>query len=199
VQHERRRPQRHGEQIAHHLAHPIAVRDRVTDPGERLKAVLGAFADISHRSRGNFGSCLVAALHRDEQVAGAHAQVQDLIRDLVAEAAEAGEVRDDVEPGELAAFCVHALTAAGNLSSEDAVRRLVAVTLAWLRPADWVLQVETCLYAARKPPKIRRRFRQGLSPVRDGDLRASALATSCPAYPLSGRRCSKQPSTRRTP
>ncbi|MCP2247348.1 TetR/AcrR family transcriptional regulator [Lentzea aerocolonigenes] len=126
----------HGEQIAHLIAHLIAVRDRVTDPGERLEAVLEAFADISRRSRGHFDADLAAVLHRDEQVAGAQAQVQDVIRDLVADAARVGEVRDDVEPGELAAFCVHALTAAGNLSSEDAVRRLVAVTLAGLRPAD---------------------------------------------------------------
>jgi AcrR family transcriptional regulator len=126
----------HGERIAHHLAHLIAVRDRATGPGERLEAVLEGFADISRRSRGHFDADLMAVLHRDEQVTGAQAQVQDMIRDLVADAAQAGEVRDDVEPGELATFCVHALTAAGNLSSEDAVRRLVAVTLAGLRPAE---------------------------------------------------------------
>ncbi|MFC3897643.1 TetR/AcrR family transcriptional regulator [Lentzea rhizosphaerae] len=126
----------HGERIAHHLAHLIAVRDRATGPGERLEAVLEGFADISRRSRGHFDADLMAVLHRDEQVTGAQAQVQDMIRDLVADAAQAGEVRDDVEPGELATFCVHALIAAGNLSSEDAVRRLVAVTLAGLRPAD---------------------------------------------------------------
>lgn len=126
----------HGEQIAHHLAHLTAVRDRVTDPGERLQAVLEAFADISHRSRGHFDTDLVAVLHRGEQVAGAQAQVQDMIRELLVEAAETGSVRDDVEPVELAAFCVHALAAAGTLSSDAAVRRLVAVTLAGLRPTD---------------------------------------------------------------
>lgn len=124
----------HGEQISHHLAHLTAVRDRVTAPGERLAAVLDAFATISHRSRGHFDTDLMAVLHRDEQVAGAQAQVQNMIRDLVAAAAEAGHVRGDVEPAELAAFCVHALTAAGTLSSDAAVRRLVAVTLAGLRP-----------------------------------------------------------------
>ena len=46
----------------------------------------------------------------------------------------AGDVRDDVAPDELASYCLHALAAAGDLPSEDAGRRLVAVTLAGLRP-----------------------------------------------------------------
>ncbi|MBA2423836.1 MAG: TetR/AcrR family transcriptional regulator, partial [Actinobacteria bacterium] len=43
--------------------------------------------------------------------------------------------RDDVSPDELASYCLHALSAAGGLSSRAAVRRLVTVTLAGLRPA----------------------------------------------------------------
>jgi hypothetical protein len=34
----------------------------------------------------------------------------------------------------LAGYCLHALTAAGNLRSQDAVQRLVTVTLTGLRP-----------------------------------------------------------------
>ena len=49
--------------------------------------------------------------------------------------AGAGEVRDDIDPGELASYCLHALTAANSLSSEAAARRLVTVTLDGLRPA----------------------------------------------------------------
>jgi AcrR family transcriptional regulator len=124
----------HDEQIAHHLAHLAAVRDRVTDPGERLEVVLDAFADISHRSRGHFDTDLRAVLHKDEQVAGAQAQVQEMISELLADAGEAGFVRQDAAPHELAAYCVHALAAAGVLSSEEAVRRLVAITLAGIRP-----------------------------------------------------------------
>ena len=40
----------------------------------------------------------------------------------------------DIAPGELAGYCLHALTAAGGLSSEAAVRRLLAVTMSGLRP-----------------------------------------------------------------
>jgi hypothetical protein len=57
-----------------------------------------------------------------------------MIKDLLIEAAKAGEVRDNVAPEELASYCLHALTAASSLPSKAAVRRLVTVTLAGLRP-----------------------------------------------------------------
>ncbi len=125
----------HGEQIAHHLAHLTEVRDQAVGPAERLKAVLEAFAAISHGSHGHFDTDLVALLHRDAQVDHAQLRVRHMIRDVLAEAAAAGEVRADVAPAELAAYCVHALAAAGTLPSKAAVRRLVAVTLAGLRSA----------------------------------------------------------------
>jgi hypothetical protein len=43
-------------------------------------------------------------------------------------------VRDDVPIDELAAYCLHALGAAGDLPSKSAVRRLVSVVLAGLEP-----------------------------------------------------------------
>jgi hypothetical protein len=57
-----------------------------------------------------------------------------MIRDLLAAAAEAGDVRDDVSPEELASYCVHALDGAGEHRSKASVGRLVSVTLAGLRP-----------------------------------------------------------------
>lgn len=39
-----------------------------------------------------------------------------MIRDLLTEAAAAGDVRNDVAPGELASYCLHALTAAASLA-----------------------------------------------------------------------------------
>lgn len=47
---------------------------------------------------------------------------------------KSGDVRDDVAPAELASYCVHALATASSLPSKAAVRRLVKVTLAGLRP-----------------------------------------------------------------
>jgi hypothetical protein len=57
-----------------------------------------------------------------------------IIRDLLIEAAASGDIRTDVAPDELAGYCLHALTAARDLPSKAAVRRLVTVTLAGLRP-----------------------------------------------------------------
>jgi hypothetical protein len=57
-----------------------------------------------------------------------------MIRDLLAEGAETGDLRDNVAPDELANYCLHALAAASSLPSRAAVRRLVTVTLAGLLP-----------------------------------------------------------------
>jgi AcrR family transcriptional regulator len=125
----------HERQIAGHLEYLAQVRDQASDPGERLKVVLENYALISHESRGHHDNELAAFLHRDEQVAQAQQQLLDMIRDLLAEGAETGHVRDDVAPDELASYCLHALAAASSLPSKAAVRRLVTVTLAGLRPA----------------------------------------------------------------
>jgi hypothetical protein len=58
-----------------------------------------------------------------------------MIKELLTEGAQAGELRDDIAPDELASYCLHALTAAGGLRSKAAVRRLVTVTLTGMRPA----------------------------------------------------------------
>ncbi|MGH8774720.1 MAG: TetR/AcrR family transcriptional regulator [Jiangellaceae bacterium] len=124
----------HERQITGHLEYLAEVRDQAGDTGERLEAVLEAYALISHESHGHRDSELAAFLHRDEQVARAQRQLRDMIRDLLTEAAEIGDLRDDVAPDELATYCLHALTAAGSLRSKAAVRRLVTVILAGLRP-----------------------------------------------------------------
>ncbi|XYH97183.1 TetR/AcrR family transcriptional regulator [Sorangium sp. So ce1128] len=121
----------HERQIAGHLEHLAAVRDQAGDAGARLEAVLEAFALIAHEHP---ATELSALLHRGEHVARAQQHLRDFIRDLIAEGAEVGAFRGDVAPDELARYCLHALTAAGSLPSKAAVRRLVAVTLAGLRP-----------------------------------------------------------------
>jgi AcrR family transcriptional regulator len=119
----------HERQVASHLAELAEIRDKAGDPVERLEAVLEAFALISHERH---GSELAALLHRGEHVARAHDELAKFIRDLVAEGAKTGALRDDVAPQELATYCLHALTAASGLASKAAVRRLVKVTLAGL-------------------------------------------------------------------
>ena len=122
----------HERHVSGHLKHLTEVRDQAGGAGERLQAVLEAYALISHHSE-QHGTELAAFLHRGEHVARAQQQLRDMIRDLLSEAAETGDVRDDVAPEELASYCLHALAAAGGLPTEAAVRRLVTVTLAGLR------------------------------------------------------------------
>jgi AcrR family transcriptional regulator len=124
----------HERQVAGHLDELAEVRDRAGSAGERLQAVLEAYALIAHASHGHHDSDLAAFLHRDDRVAGAQQLVRDMLSDLLIQVAATGEVRDDVPLDELASYCLHALSAARGLPSKAAVRRLVTVTLAGLRP-----------------------------------------------------------------
>jgi AcrR family transcriptional regulator len=121
----------HDRHVADHLERLAEVRDRARDPGERLEAVLEEYALLNYERP--HGTELAAHVHRGEHVARAQQQLRALIRDLLTEAAAAGDVRGDVAPDELAGYCLHALTAAGGLPSKAALRRLVQVVLAGLR------------------------------------------------------------------
>jgi AcrR family transcriptional regulator len=121
----------HERQVSGHLEHLAELREQAGDAGDRLEAVLEAYALIHHE---HHGTELAALLHRGEHVAQAQQQLSALIRDLLTEAAETGDVRDDIAPKELASYCLHALTAASSLPSRAAVHRLVTVILAGLRP-----------------------------------------------------------------
>ena len=121
----------HDRHISRHLQLLAEARDSAS-PAGRLEAVLEAFAWIQHQHHDT--ELPVALLHRGEHVARARQQLQDLVSDLLAAGARAGDIRTDIDPGELAAYCLHALAAAGSLPSESAVRRLLAVTMTGLRP-----------------------------------------------------------------
>jgi AcrR family transcriptional regulator len=124
----------HDRQITAHLAYLAEVRDRTNDAAERLEAVLEAYALLSRHARGHGDAGFVELLHRDEQIGRAQRQVHEMIRDLLTAAVRVGDVRDDVPPDELASYCVHAIAGAGGQRSKAAVHRLVAVTMAGLRP-----------------------------------------------------------------
>jgi AcrR family transcriptional regulator len=121
----------HERHVTGHLKHLAELRDQAGDARERLEVVLEAYALIQHKRH---ATELAALLHRDEHVAQAQQHLTDIIRDLLTEAAETGDVRGDIAPDELASYCLYALAAASSLPSEAAVRRLVTVTLAGLRP-----------------------------------------------------------------
>lgn len=124
----------HERQIAAHLEYLDVARQHADDPARALEAVLEAYAELSQASRAHHDTELAALMHRGEHVARAQQHLAEFIRDLLAEAVETGDVRDDVAPAELAEYCLHALSAAGTASSKAAVRRLVQVTLDALRP-----------------------------------------------------------------
>ena len=121
----------HERQITAHLAHLAAARDHARTSGERLPAVLRAYAVLAHQPH---DPDLTALLHRDEHASQARRHLHELLCGLLTDGVRAGRIRSDVPVEELARYCVHALAAAGELRSTAAVRRLVSVTLAGLRP-----------------------------------------------------------------
>jgi AcrR family transcriptional regulator len=123
----------HQQQIARHLVELEEARDRAGGAVARLQAVLETFAALSGEGREHHDGELAVILHRHHQVAAAQQRVRDMLTEVIAGGAAAGELRDDVSPHELALYCLHALSAAGSLPSKAAVRRLVAVTLDGLR------------------------------------------------------------------
>ncbi|KOV71842.1 TetR family transcriptional regulator [Streptomyces sp. AS58] len=125
----------HERQVRHHLEHLSHVRDQSTAAGQRLETVLIAFALLTHDTRSHHDSDLAAVLHHGAHAAQAREQLHRLIEDLLADGARNGIVRSDVPPGELADYCLSALTAAGDLPSTAAVHRLVTVTLAGVNAA----------------------------------------------------------------
>ncbi len=120
----------HERQITGHLKQLAQIRDQAGSAAERLQAVLQAYALIQHEHE---GTELATLLHRGEHVVRAQQQLHNFISELLADGAKTGDLRDDVAPGELASYCLHALTGAASLPSAAAVRRLVAVTMTGLR------------------------------------------------------------------
>jgi len=125
----------HQRQVGRHLDRLAAIRDGVSDPYERLRAVLETYGSIQYQLRIAHASDLAVHLHRSEHVAQARQGLFGLVEELLAEAAAAGAIRSEPPPDQLALYCLHALAAAGELPSETAVPQLVGVTLAGLRPA----------------------------------------------------------------
>jgi AcrR family transcriptional regulator len=121
----------HERQVARHLTQLAGIRDAADGPGSQLEAVLQAYALIQHQHHDHE---LAGLLHRGEHMIPARQQLHAFITDLLAQAAKAGDIRDDVAPAELASYCLSALAAASTMPSPDSVRRLVTVTLSGMRP-----------------------------------------------------------------
>jgi AcrR family transcriptional regulator len=137
----------HERQIDQHLKELLRIRDQTTGVAERLGAVLTAYGKaISHRRAHD--DDLAGMLHRGEHVAAAHQRLREFLRDLIADAAAAGAVRQDIPADELALYCLHALAATASLHDPAAVERLVQTTLTGLGSRSAVPQRRTSGSAA---------------------------------------------------
>ncbi|MEV6489350.1 TetR/AcrR family transcriptional regulator [Actinoplanes sp. NPDC051633] len=135
----------HERQVSDHLRQLTEAVARCTQTDERLRTVLSVYAELSstgrgddpdrrHASGGGHRTELAVPLHRAEHVHQARRHLHELMTQAIAAAADEGVARDDVPAAELATYCLHALAAAGDLPTRAARDRLVAVTLAGLRP-----------------------------------------------------------------
>ncbi|HVA09701.1 MAG TPA: TetR/AcrR family transcriptional regulator [Acidimicrobiales bacterium] len=120
----------HERQVTDHLGQLAELGHQGGDAGQRLQAVLERYALIRHQYH---GAELAAFVHHGDHFTRAHDHLTGFVRDLLREAAEAGDVRADVSADELASYCLHAITAASSLPSKASVRRLVQVILTGLR------------------------------------------------------------------
>jgi AcrR family transcriptional regulator len=119
----------HERVVARHVEALADAAAGAGQPLERLERVLGSYARLARHD----GSDPARSLHGAPHARRAEQHLVELVAGLIDEAAHAGEVRDDVVPGELAVFCLHAVAAAGSVTSTAAARRIVAVTLDGLR------------------------------------------------------------------
>lgn len=121
----------HERHVDGHLERLVEIAGSPADVRQRLEQALEVYALMCRRQP---RAELVAVLHRGAHVEPAQHRLASLVQQLLSEAVRAGAVRDDVPVTELAAYCLHALTAAGRMPSRSAARRLVNLTLAGLRP-----------------------------------------------------------------
>lgn len=124
----------HQQRVEEHFGELVRIRDGAGTPVERLLAVLENYAGAFHEHRGHE---LVALLHRGEHFAHAQKHLKQLLRELVTEGVRDGALRSDVPADELATYSLSALSAASELPSAAAVKRLVTTILSGLRsPTD---------------------------------------------------------------
>ncbi|MDQ3809283.1 MAG: TetR/AcrR family transcriptional regulator, partial [Chloroflexota bacterium] len=123
----------HERHVTEHLEHLASLRDQPGDVRTRLASVLEVYALIAFERHQHLAD-LRALVHQREHVAGSERRLVDIVEGLLTEAVGVRAIRADVPPGELAAFCVHALEAAGAMPSKGAARRLATVVLDALDP-----------------------------------------------------------------
>ncbi|MEU4621981.1 helix-turn-helix domain-containing protein [Actinoplanes sp. NPDC023801] len=136
----------HDRQVTAHLDQLAGIAAQDRNPGERLRTVLATYLHLSstgtHAGHGHHAdgaspaqaTQLALTLHRAAHMPPAHQRLHELVTEAIAGAADAGIVRTDAPPAELATYCLHALAAAAALPSPDSRERLLDMTWAGLLP-----------------------------------------------------------------
>ncbi len=120
----------HEQRITEHLEQLVRVRREHDGAAEQLRAVLESYVLLSHHQPGGE---LARILHRSDHVSHAQQHLSGFLEEIIAEGAASGQLRSDIPPSELAAYCLHAASAADTLTGTAAVHRLVEVILTGLR------------------------------------------------------------------
>lgn len=128
----------HERHISQHLERLRIAATGDKPPFERLTLVLADYAEIhrrrNHHTDHNSNLDLVTFLHRPDGAASAATlKIHRLVSTLIAESIAEGEIRTDLQPDELAHYCLHALDAACQMGSAAAVDRLVSLILSAIR------------------------------------------------------------------
>ena len=123
----------HERQVSAHLDQLRGIATQAGSASARLEQVLLAYAGIIHETAArHHGTDLTALVHQGDHLDHARRQLTELISDLLARAAAAGDIRADIPPAELASYCLSALGAARTAHSRAAAGRLVAVIMTGL-------------------------------------------------------------------
>ena len=127
----------HQRRVDEHLRVLTAAAAQPRPALDRLRAVLDTYVQVQrHRATDerSHDSALVTFLHRPDELSTATERIRSLLTDVIADAADAGEVRTDVSAAELADYCFHAIGAAQAASTDTTARRLLTLIIDGLRP-----------------------------------------------------------------
>ena len=125
----------HASHVRTHLDELSALAETDGPPTERLAAVLANYALRTYETtRAHAGTDLVSLIHRSEHIGDAEHELSDLVCQLISRAVDDGTVRADINPTELTAYSLNALSAARTANSKAAVQRIVDLTLSGLKP-----------------------------------------------------------------
>ena len=118
----------HRKHVEMHVAELEAVVSGSGLPGERLKRLVGAYAEICHHRARQGDADVDRLVHSASELDAAESQLIELFARAIREAGQRG---NDLSPAALAAYAVRALSAAAQVprSKVPAVARLVLESL----------------------------------------------------------------------